>query len=145
MDDKMMDGLTEQEVVQMQAMFSLSQPIKIPTKMLSTEYEYRWINIDKKNVYQRRRGVGWMPIKDDELERLVVEPYTVEDLHMGTHVNPDGFIAIGDDLILARITRRHAEAIRAHFARLNREKLKSSKRRFHEAGKMAGVYTYEDA
>lgn len=138
------DELTDAEIVELYRNFSLSAPIRIPTDKLSPDFEYRWINKAKPNTYQRRRGVGWMPVTTKDLEKLVRPPHTVDDLHLGSNVTPDGYVGIGDDLVFARINKRYAQAIRAHNARINADRLKAGRARFHDAGKLAGAATFEE-
>ena len=120
---------------------TLSQPIRIPTEKFTTDYEYRFINCKNANVFMRRRGLGWNPVLASELEDILVEPYTVKDLHLGTHVDAQGRVALGDDLVFAKLPKRHAIAIRAHHAKLNRDKLNAGRNKFHQAGQLAGVTT----
>jgi len=136
-------GLTDDEIVELENNMKLSAPIRIPTHKLSPEFEYRWI-AKRPNVFQRRRGVGWTPVKASELKALVVEPYTVDDLHMGTHTAPDGMLALSDDLVFAKIPKRVAVAIRLRIAQINKDRLSAGRRRFHQAGEVAGVSTHED-
>lgn len=133
--------LSDDEYMELYHQFSLSQPIRIPTNILSTAFEYRFINCANSNMFQRRRGIGWTPVLASELESLVVPPATVADLHLGTHVDAQGRVALGDDLVFAKLTTRHAIAIRAHHARINRDRLHSGRAKFHQQGQLAGVIT----
>ncbi len=133
--------LNDEEYMDLYRQFTLSQPIRIPLDKLTPDFEYRFINCSNANTFQRRRGIGWIPVLAEDLENLVVAPWTVVDLHLGTHVDAMGRVALGDDLVLARLTKRHAEAIRAHHARINRERLGAGRARFHQAGQLAGVIT----
>ena len=133
--------LSDEDFMDLYAQFSLSQPIRIPLKMLNPDYEYRFINCLNPNVFQRRRGVGWIPILTKELESLLVPPYKVTDIHLGTHEDAQGRIALGDDLVFARLAKRHADAIKAHYQKINKDRLKSGRRKFHSIGELAGVTT----
>lgn len=133
--------LTDEEFVDLYRQFTLSQPIRIPVEMFTKDFEYRFINCKNANVYQRRRGLGWAPVLAAELEEILVFPYTVKDLHLGTHVDAQGRVALGDDLVFAKLTTRHAIAIRAHHAKLNKEKLNAGRQQFHQVGKLVGVAT----
>lgn len=137
------DEMSDDEIVDLFKNFSLSKPLRIPFDKLDPAYDYRWINKAKPATYQRRRGVGWTPILATELQTFVKAGFKAEDLRMGTHVSPDGFVALGDDLVLARIPIRYAQAIRAHYARINQNRMKAGKNRFHQAGELAGVGTFE--
>lgn len=133
--------LSDEEFVDLYRQFTLSQPIRIPTEKFTTDFEYRFINCKNANVFQRRRGLGWIPVLADELEDILVPPYTAKDLHLGTHVDAMGRVALGDDLVFAKLTARHAIAIRAHHAKLNKEKLGAGRAKFHQQGRLAGVVT----
>lgn len=133
--------LNDEEFMDLYAQFSLSQPIRIPIEKLNPDFEYRFINCLNPNVFQRRRGIGWNPVLADELESLLVPPYKVTDIHLGTHVDTQGRIALGDDLVFARLTKRHALAIKAHYLKINQDRLKSGRRKFHSIGELAGVQT----
>lgn len=137
------DELSDDDVIDLFKNFSISKPIRIPRDVLSPNFEYRWINKSKTSVFQRRRGVGWVPVRSDELPGLLRPGRRVEEVHMGTHVNADGHVALGDDLVLAKMPMRYAEALRAHQARINRDRIKAGKARFHAAGEVAGVSTFE--
>lgn len=137
------EDLTDEEILETFDRFRVSQPIQIPNEMLDPNYEYRWINRRKPNVLTRRKGVGWTPVKKDELEDLVVEGHTVEDLNLGTHVTSDGVIAISDDLIFAKIPKRYADAYRKRHEKRTQEQINAGRRRFHQAGEMLGVETEE--
>lgn len=137
--------LTDDQIVELFERYSPSVPIRIPTNKLSAEFEYRWINRRNPNVFTRRKGVGWRPVTMDELEELVLSPHTVEDLHLGTHVTADGLVAISDDLVLAKIPKRYANAYRKHREQKNKERREAGRRRFHQAGEMLGVSTEETA
>lgn len=138
------EDLTDQEIVELFERFSPSQPIRIPTKLLSPEYEYRWINRAKPSVFTRRKGVGWRPIAYKDMENYVRDGVEVEDLHLGTHVTPDGLLGISDDLVFACIPKRYAVAYRRHRARKNEERRTAGRRRFHQAGELMGVATEEN-
>ena len=133
--------LTDEEYVDLYRQFSLSQPIRIPVEKFTTDYEYRFINVANANVYQRRRGLGWEPVLAEDLDNILVPPHTARDLHLGTHVDAMGRVALGDDLVFAKLTTRHAIAIRAHHAKMNADRLKAGRNRFHQAGQLAGVIT----
>lgn len=137
------EDLTEEEILEMHDRFSLSQPIRIPEDKLDPNYEYRWINRAKPNVFTRRKGVGWQPVTYDELEDLVVEGTSVPELNLGTHETADGLVAISDDLVLAKIPKRYAQAVRKRHEKRTQEKVKAGRRRFHQAGEMLGVDTEE--
>lgn len=137
------DGLTDAEVTELVERYSLSVPIRIPFHMLKQEWDYRFINCADKSAYQRRRGVGWVPVSASELNDLVVPPYTVEDLHLGTHTDAAGNVACGVDLVFAKMSMRIANAIRERYAKLNREKQGAGKRRFHQSGQLLGIETFE--
>ena len=134
---------SEQDILELFERFNLSVPIRIPTYMLSTEFSYRWINRKDQKVLTRRLGVGWKTIKKDELPSLVVKPYTVEDLHLGTHTLPDGTVAIADDLVLAKIPMRYVHAYNAAKRKRDEQLRKGGRRRFHQAGELMGVSTEE--
>ena len=133
--------LTDDEFVDLYRQFNLSQPIRIPLEMFTKDFEYRFVNCKNANVFSRRLGLGWTPVIAAELDEILVPPYTVKDLHLGTHVDAQGRVALGDDLVFAKLTKRHAVAIRAHHAKLNKEKLNSGRRQFHEVGQLMGVAT----
>ena len=78
------------------------------------------------------------------MKDLVASPYTMEDIHIGTHTAPDGTVALSDDLVFAKMPKRFAEAIRARSIQINKDMLSAGRRRFHQAGKVAGVNTEED-
>ena len=135
--------MSDEDIVELTRIFSLSAPIRIPKEKLDPNYVYRFINKRNSNVFQRRRGVGWKPVTLAELETLTIKPHTAEDLHIGTHTDADGHVVIGDDLVFAKLPKRYAEAIRAHHQKANANKLKSGRKKFHEAGLLAGVQTTE--
>lgn len=134
---------TDQEVLELFERYSLSVPIRIPTRMLDPQYSYRWINKKDQRVFTRRIGVGWKPVKFNDLKNLVVSPYTVEDLNLGTHTDPSGFVAIADDLVLAKIPKRYVEAYNAAKRKRDEEARQGGRRRFHQAGELLGVATDE--
>ena len=138
-----LDGLTEDEILDIFRLNSLSAPIRIPTRKLTADFAYRWINKKDLRVFQRRRGIGWVGIKATELDSLCKDGYTASDLHMGTHTDNDGFVALSDDLMLAKLPKRIANAIEKHRVQLSKDKLGAGKRRFHQAGEHAGVSTHE--
>ena len=133
--------LTDDEFVDLYRQFTLSQPIRIPVEMFTQDFEYRFINCKNSNVFMRRRGVGWAPVLAKELDEILIPPYTKKDLHLGTHVDAQGRVALGDDLVFAKLTKRLAVAIRAHHAKLNKEKLTAGRNQFHQAGQLMGVAT----
>lgn len=137
------DDLTDAEIVDLYKNFSLSKPIGIPVEKLDPNFEYRWINRANPSVFQRRRGVGWVPVTKLDIEKLCRPGYTVDELRLGTGYTPDGIVAIGDDLVFAKIPRRYAEAVRAHHAKINKDRMKAGKNRFHAAGELAGASTFE--
>lgn len=136
--------MSDQEVLDIFNRFSLSVPIRIPEHMLTKEFSYRWINRKDQRVFTRRKGVGWSVVKIDDLPKLVVPPYKVEDLNIGTHTLQDGSVAIADDLVLAKIPTRFIEAYKAAKRKQDQEKLRGGRRRFHQAGELLGVKTEED-
>ena len=138
-----LDGMSEQEIVEIYKNFSLSAPIRIPTHMLSPNFVYRWINKRDKRVFTRRRGVGWVPVREAEVPKLMVAPYTINDLHLGTHIDADGVIAMSDDLVLAKLPKRVADAIEKYRVGQTKDRLSAGRRRFHQAGEQAGVATDE--
>jgi hypothetical protein len=134
---------SDDEILELFERFNLSVPIRIPTEMLDKSFSYRWINRKDQKVLTRRLGVGWKPIKKDELPALVVKPYTIEDLNLGTHTLADGTVAIADDLVLAKIPMRFVHAYNAAKRKRNEELRKGGRRRFHQAGELLGVSTDE--
>lgn len=137
------DGMTDAEVTELIERYSLSVPIRIPFHMLKTDWAYRFINRANQSVYQRRRGLGWVPVKTAELADLVIPPYTPDDLHIGTHTDAEGNVACGVDLVFSRMPRRIYDAILARYAQINRDKQGASKRKFHQTGQLLGVETFE--
>ena len=133
--------MTDEELVDVARMYRLSAPIKIPKDKLSPNFVYRWVNRNTK-VYRRRSGVGWTKVKEKELEELALVP--VEQLHMGTHTDVDGYVALSDDLVLMKLPKRVAKAIQEGHARENRARMEAGKRLFHETGELAGVKTYDE-
>lgn len=139
------DDLTEEEFLEVFREFNLSSPIRIPKDKLTPNYVYKWINRADSRVFQLRRAKGWVPIKATELPDLCREGVEVDDLHLGTHVSADGHVCLGDDLILARMSRRRADAIRTHLNKINSQRMQSGRAKFHDAGRMLGVNTFEEA
>jgi len=140
-----LDGqaLSDGEVVDLFKNFSVSQPIRINTKQMNPNYAYRWIS-KRAAVYNRRRGVGWQVVKADKLEEHVAPGVSVSEVSLGTHTDAEGNVALADDLLLAYIPKRYAEAIKAHAMRLNQDRVQAGKRRFHETGDLlGGLDTYE--
>lgn len=136
--------LSDKEILDLFERYSLSVPIRIPTRMLSKDWSYRWINRKDQKVMTRRLGVGWKPVKFNDLKNLLVEPFTVEDLNLGTHVLADGTVAIADDLVLAKIPQRYVTMFKEAKRKRDEERLKGGRRRFHQAGELLGVSTEED-
>jgi len=137
------DVMNDEDIIELYKNFSISKPIHIPLDMLDPNFEYRWVNRHNPAVFQRRRGIGWTPVTKDDLAKLCRPNVAVEDLRLGTGYTPDGLVVIGDDLVFAKIPRRYAEAIRAHHARINKDRMKAGKNRFHQAGELAGATTFE--
>jgi hypothetical protein len=137
------DVMSDEDIIEMYKNFALSKPIYIPKDQLDPNFEYRWINRHNPAVFQRRRGVGWQPVTKDDLAKLCRPGVTVEDLRLGTGYTPDGLVSIGDDLVFAKIPRRYAEAIRAHHTRINKERVKAGRNKFHAAGELTGATTFE--
>lgn len=134
------EGMTDEELVHLERLYRLSAPIKIPVHQLDPNYVYRWVNRNPK-VFRRRLGIGWKPVTRKELEQLSKVP--LDDLHMGTHTDESGYVALADDLIFCKMPKRVAEALRKARMRENRTRLSAGKRLFHETGELAGVPTYE--
>lgn len=133
-----------EDVVDIYKNFSLSQPIRIPKQKLNPQYVYRWINRLNKKNYQRKRGMGWVMIKADDLEDLVREGVDVNSLHLGTHVDAEGNVALGEELVLARMPAARAQAIKDHLREVNEARTRSGRKKFHETGRLAGVSTHEE-
>ena len=136
------ESLSDEDLVEIDRLYRLSSPIRIPVEKLNPEWEYRWVNRTPK-VLRRRRGIGWSPVTMDDLERISLVP--IDQLHMGTHPDADGHLAIGDDLVFCKISKRIAMALRKARERENRARLSMGKRLFHETGELAGVETYDKA
>ena len=135
------ENLTDEEMVEISKLYRLSAPIKIPVDKLSPNFEYRWVNRSQK-VYRRRRGVGWQKVSHSDLEdNLALVP--IDQLHMGTHTDPEGFVSLGDDLVFCKIPKRIAMALRNAQVRENRSRMSAGKRLFHETGELAGVDTFD--
>ena len=135
--------MSDTDVLDLFERYSLSVPIRIPTHMLDPNFCYRWINRKDQRVMTRRLGVGWKVIKESELPTLLVEPYTVEQLNLGTHTLADGSVAIADDLVFARIPRRFVKLYNDAKRKRDKEILSGGRRRFHQAGELMGVKTEE--
>lgn len=135
--------MSDKDVIDLFERYSLSVPIRIPTQMLDPNFCYRWINRKDQRVLTRRLGVGWKVVKEKELAELLVEPYTVEQLNLGTHVLADGAVAIADDLVFAKIPRRYVELYNEAKRKRDKERLTGGRRRFHQSGELMGVKTEE--
>lgn len=142
MEYKDVEGMSEEELLEVEKMYRLSAPIRIPTAKLDDAYTYRWINVNPKN-YRNRRGKGWKPCPQPILETLLKPGVKIKDLHMGTGFKPDGTLWIGEDLVFCYISTRVVNSIRRARSEQNRAKLRAGKQRFHEAGVMTGVETYD--
>jgi hypothetical protein len=138
--EKDVEAMTPEEIVEVNKLYKLSAPIKIPLEHLDPNYEYRWVNVTPKNK-ARRQGIGWKPIDKQTLERLSKIP--IKDLHMGSHWSPNNQLCIGDDLVFMYIQKRIPEAIRAAQAEENQARLGAGRRKFHDSGKLSGVETYD--
>lgn len=136
--------LSDGDILDLFERYSLSVPIRIPTHMLDPNWGYRWINRKDQKVLTRRLGVGWKVVHKDELPSLVVKPYTVEQLNLGTHTLTDGSVAIADDLVLAKIPKRYLQMYAEAKRKRDQERIKGGRRRFHQAGELLGVATEED-
>ena len=142
---KVIDGMTDAEIVEIAKLYRPSTPIKIPNSSLDPNYEYRWVNKTQKN-WRRRRGTGWTPITDkgeNRLERFLRPGVSIDEMSMGTHYDPDGYLCLDKDLVLCFIVKRIAEVIRKSLSDEQRARLRASRSVFHEAGKLAGVSTYD--
>ncbi len=135
------ESLTDDEILEIERLYKLSSPIRIPTEKLDETYEYRWINKDPK-VYRRRRGIGWKPVTKEMLRNGMAKT-PIDELHMGTHFDVDGTLCIGTDLVLACLPRRVGDALRQARMRRNQEAMQAGKRRFHQAGELTGVETFD--
>ena len=135
-----LEDMTEQEIVEIAALYRASTPIKIPNEKLDPTYEYRWLNRSIKN-YRRRRGTGWKPVAKEMLQKLSKVP--LDELHMGTHFDPDGYLCVGEDLVFAYIPKRIVEAIRKDHQRRSQAALGAGRKKFEDVGKLAGVETYD--
>lgn len=137
-----LDGkeLSDADVVELAKLYRLSAPIQIPNSKLDPNYEYRWINKNPKN-FRRRRGVGWQVMTKENLAKMSKVPF--DELHMGTHFDPDKHLCLGDDLVFAYIPKRIAEAMRQAQQRESQARLGGARQQFHEAGKLTGVETYD--
>ena len=144
--EKVIDGMSDAEIVEIAKRYRPSTPIQIPNKKLRPEYEYRWVNKTQKN-WRRRRGTGWTPITEkgeNRLERFLNPGVSIDEMSMGTHYDPDGYLCLDKDLVLCFILKRIAEVIRKSLSDAQRARLKASRGVFHEAGKLAGVGTYDE-
>lgn len=142
---KVIDKMSDAEIVEIAKRYRPSTPIKIPNHLLSPDYEYRWVNKTQKN-WRRRRGTGWTPITDkgeNRLERFLKPGVSIDEMSMGTHYDPDGYLCLDKDLVLCFIVKRIAEVIRKSLSDEQRARLRASRSVFHEAGKLAGVSTYD--
>ena len=143
---KVIDGMSDAEIVEIAKLYRPSTPIKIPNSSLDPNYEYRWVNKTLKN-YRRRRGIGWTPITEEgenRLERFLKPGVSVDEIHMGTHFDTgSGMLSLDKDLVLCFILKRVAVAIRKSLSDEQRARLKAARGVFHEAGKLAGVSTYD--
>lgn len=142
---KVIDMMTDEQIVEIAAQYRPSTPIKIPNELLDPNYEYRFVNRAMKN-WRRRRGTGWTPITesgDNRLQRFLRKGVHIDDIHMGTHVDSDGFICLSNDLVLCFIVKRIAEAIRKSLSDEQRSRMRASRSMFHDAGKLAGISTYD--
>ncbi len=140
------DKMTDDEIVEIAKQYRPSQPIRIPNLKLDPNYEYRWVNKTQKN-WRRRRGTGWTPIKnkgENGLERFLRPGVRIDELSMGTHYDSDGYLCLDKDLVLCFISKRIAEVIRKSLSDAQRARLKASRSVFHDAGKLAGVGTYDE-
>lgn len=135
------DDLSDEDIVELYRLYRLSAPIRIPVRDLDSNYEYRWINKKDEKNFRRRKGVGWKPVTRELLEKFSKVP--LDELNMGTNFAIDGTLVISDDLVLAYIPKRIAQVIRAAREKSMQDALGAGKRRFHEAGKLAGVETFE--
>lgn len=136
-------SLSDDEVIDLYRQFSTSGPIQIPVEKLSPSYAYRWCNKSNPKTWTRRRGLGWQPVAFKELEQLVVKPHTVDELGLGTHVDAAGYLVLSNDLVFCKMPKRYADAIEAHLRQRYMDQAKAGKRRFHQAGELAGVSTFE--
>ena len=143
---KVIDKLSDAEIVEIAKRYRPSTPIIIPNNKLSPDYEYRWINKIQKN-WRRRRGVGWTPITDkgeNRLERFLNPGVSLDEMSMGTHYDQDGYLCLDKDLVLCFIVKRIAEVIRKALSDEQRARMRASRGVFHEAGKLAGIGTYDE-
>ena len=144
--EKVIDTMTDAEIVEIAKRYRPSTPIRIPNNKLSADYEYRWVNKTQKN-WRRRRGTGWTPITEsgeNRLERFLKPGVSIDEMSMGTHYDPDGYLCLDKDLVLCFIIKRIAQVIRKSLSDEQRARLKASRSVFHEAGKLAGVGTYDE-
>ncbi len=142
---RIIDTMKDEEIVEIAKQWRPSTPIKIPNNKLDGKYEYRWVNKHLKN-YRRRLGTGWTPIKstgENRLERFLRDGVSIDEMSMGTHIDQDGHICLDKDLVLCFIPKRIAEVIRKSLSDEQRARLKASRGVFHDAGKLAGVSTYD--
>ena len=143
---KVIDEMSDEDIVAIAKLYRPSTPIKIPNHLLDPNYEYRWVNKTLKN-WRRRRGTGWTPITEEgenRLERFLKDGVSVDEIHMGTHFDAgSGMLSLDKDLVLCFILKRVAMAIRKELSDEQRARMRASRSVFHDAGKLAGVSTYD--
>jgi len=143
--ERAIDSYTDEQIVEIAKLYRPSTAIKIPNHLLDPNYEFRFVNRAQKN-WRRRRGVGWTPVSEtgeNRLARFLRKGVSVDDIHMGTHFDGDGFLCHDKDLVLCFIVKRIAVAIRKSLSDEQRARERASRSVFHDAGKLAGVSTYD--
>ncbi|KKL80067.1 hypothetical protein LCGC14_2008490, partial [marine sediment metagenome] len=82
---KVIDEMSDAEIVEIAKLYRPSTPIKIPNSSLDPNYEYRWVNKTQKN-WRRSRGTGWTPITEsgeNRLERFLKPGVSIDEMSMG--------------------------------------------------------------
>lgn len=138
-----LDDMSDEEFVEAFKEFSLSSPIRIPKDKLDPNYVYKWLNRSDSKMYQTRRGKGWSPVTEEELRTLLRPGVRLEDLHIGTHISQDKYVVLGDDMVFGKMAKRRAAAIRAHISEINKDRVNSSRNKFHQTAELLGVSSFE--
>ena len=136
-----MSNLSTEDILEIERMYRLSAPIRIPKAKLNPDYSYRWVSLESKN-YRKRRGIGYQPVTQQLLEDSMAL-VKIEELAMGTHFETDGTLRIGTDLIFMFIPRRVIDTIIAARTKAHQDAMRAGKQRFHQAGEISGVETFD--
>jgi len=138
------ETLSPEEIAEIERMYSLSQPIKIPNDKLDPNYVYRWISKDIAN-FRARKAKGWQILTKALLEQRCRPGVTVDDLHMGTHTNPDDMVCLNQDMVLGCLPTRLAHAYQQHHLKRSQAREGSAAKRFHATGQLAAETMGEGA